>query len=474
MIARERERTRCSWFEKLVHTLTLRAAGAVLALGILSCTSGAAVATTVVSIDLDDGFVDDVQAASMLEARGMRATVFPISSRLGRPGYMTVDQVRSLQAAGHEIGSHTVSHADLTKLPPDEAQREICDSREILLRSGFDVQSFAYPYGALTPALERTAAACGYNSARSVGPLSAALPAEAIPPSDPYAIRTRASIQVSNSLADIEDGVLAAEATGGWLHLIFHRICDDACDAYSISPANFGALLDWLASRQPLGTVVRTQREVIGGMSQPGVPGPPPTPRTTPNLLLNPSLEELDATGAPVCWQRLSWGSNTPTWTTVTPAYDGANAQAVEVGSYADGGVRLVPTLDLGHCAPPATPGHAYQVTGFYKSSGSPVWVLLYRDDLGQWRWWTQSAALDATSTWTQSSFTTPPLPAGASAIGFGLSLYGTGDLTVDDFTLLDAGLAPATVALTSPTNASFVRGSATLTATAPSPSVSR
>ncbi len=43
-------------------------------------------------------------------------------------------------------------------------------------------------------------------------------------------------------------------------------------------------------------------------------------------------------------------------------------------------------------------------------------------------------------SSWTQFSYTTPAVPAGATAVSFGLSLFTVGNLTTDDYSLLGAG----------------------------------
>jgi hypothetical protein len=54
------------------------------------------------------------------------------------------------------------------------------------------------------------------------------------------------------------------------VQLVFHHLCDQ-CDAYSISPADFTALLDWLQPLAAAGTTVKTTAEVIGGQVQPPV-----------------------------------------------------------------------------------------------------------------------------------------------------------------------------------------------------------
>jgi len=60
---------------------------------------------------------------------------------------MTVEQLLELQNNGWEIGSHTLSHPDLTKLDPVWLIEEILGSKVKLFCMGFDIKAFAYPYG---------------------------------------------------------------------------------------------------------------------------------------------------------------------------------------------------------------------------------------------------------------------------------------------------------------------------------------
>jgi peptidoglycan/xylan/chitin deacetylase (PgdA/CDA1 family) len=61
---------------------------------------------------------------------------------------MTWDQLREMHAAGLEIGSHGVNHWMLSKLPLDELEREVRDSRDALLRElGPMPLLMSYPVG---------------------------------------------------------------------------------------------------------------------------------------------------------------------------------------------------------------------------------------------------------------------------------------------------------------------------------------
>ena len=72
---------------------------------------------------------------------------------------LTADQLRSLHAAGVEIGSHTATHTDLSALDYEGALAELATSKRAL-EAVLDarVEVAAYPWGRAT---ERTMAACG-------------------------------------------------------------------------------------------------------------------------------------------------------------------------------------------------------------------------------------------------------------------------------------------------------------------------
>jgi peptidoglycan/xylan/chitin deacetylase (PgdA/CDA1 family) len=91
---------------------------------------------------------------------------------LGGPGaggaMMSSQQVRALRRGGMQVGAHTVNHPILARLPRDQAQREIEDSRcQLQALLDEDVTLFAYPngrpgadYNAESVALVRQAGFC--------------------------------------------------------------------------------------------------------------------------------------------------------------------------------------------------------------------------------------------------------------------------------------------------------------------------
>lgn len=110
----------------------------------------------------DDGYRNfGTEAAPALEAAGWRGTVFAVAGLLGatnewdnRAGdavepLLTAAELRELDAKGHEVGSHTMTHARLVDLGTEAAREEVCAARARLEEAlGKPVPYFCYPYGA--------------------------------------------------------------------------------------------------------------------------------------------------------------------------------------------------------------------------------------------------------------------------------------------------------------------------------------
>ncbi len=92
--------------------------------------------------------------------------------------YMDWEQVRALTAAGVDIGGHTRSHPILSRIPLDQAHREISESKQrIEAEIGKPLRLFAYPNGRsedFNTELEQLVKNIGFNAAFSLipGPVS--------------------------------------------------------------------------------------------------------------------------------------------------------------------------------------------------------------------------------------------------------------------------------------------------------------
>jgi peptidoglycan/xylan/chitin deacetylase (PgdA/CDA1 family) len=395
---------------------------------------------TVVSIEFDDGSADQYSARSTLADHKMKATFFINSGNLINSYHMTWSQVHQLYGEGNEIAGHTVLHQHLSALSAEEAKREICNDRTTLLNQGFQVTDFAYPYGDYNSTIRSLPQECGYDSARWIlGVFSpscqrASCPfAESIPPVEPYLTRTPQNILDTDSLASIEGYVTQAQQHGGgWVQLVFHHICNK-CELYAITKPNFRALVNWLATQR--NTTTATIQQVIGGPLQPAVSGPAPVNLPGPNLLRNPSLEESSA-GVPTGWDTTSFGVNSATFARTTDAHSGAYAERLDVTSLKSGTARLLSHFDLGQYAPTPKVGDSYELGAYYRSTVPVLFSVFKRDQVGEWKYWTASAAMPASAGWRKATFTTPKIPGGVSGISIGMGIQQVGSVTMDDFSL--------------------------------------
>ncbi len=122
-----------------------------------------------VVLSFDDGYISQYEVA------------FVAMSEQGWPGLLNLKagddvdiykrQVREMLAAGWELGSHTVSHPDLTSLSPEALVAELSDSRRILRRRfGVPVSHLCYPAGRYNDAVATAAEAAGYSTASTTDP----------------------------------------------------------------------------------------------------------------------------------------------------------------------------------------------------------------------------------------------------------------------------------------------------------------
>ena len=222
---------------------------------------------TVVSLTFDDGDADNYLVRSSLVKNDIQATFYVVSGFTGTDGYMSAQQLKDLYADGNEIGGHTLSHTKLTDVRGADLKREVCEDRMNLIAHGFEVTSFAYPYGHFDTEARQAVIDCGYNNARSVtdGP-------DVAPPGDAFALQAMPYIVSDTRLAKMLRYVVDTEKDGGgWVIFVFHHVCD-GCDQYAIDLDTFSQFAAWLGSQQKdNGLIVQTVDEVIGGEVQPGV-----------------------------------------------------------------------------------------------------------------------------------------------------------------------------------------------------------
>jgi oligosaccharide reducing-end xylanase len=168
-----------------------------------------------VSYTFDDNSPKQFSVAQpMLDAKAFHATFFCIVGNLSDSQWSVIENA---SAQGHEIGSHTLTHPDLTKLTDEQVTDEELNSKDLIeSHTGNKCVSLAYPFCSVP---ENSITSQYYPFARSCnGSLVPATPPDFL------------SIGAMGPDADMDAASDDAASAGRWLVWLIHGIDDDpAC-----------------------------------------------------------------------------------------------------------------------------------------------------------------------------------------------------------------------------------------------------
>ncbi|MCK1823025.1 polysaccharide deacetylase family protein [Streptomyces sp. XM83C] len=135
-----------------------------------------------VGLTFDDGYADFLtHALPVLRRHGCTATLYVLPGRLGgvnawdtpgpRKPLLTADGIRRAADEGMEIGSHGLTHIDLTTADDTALEAETAGSRAALADLlDREVDGFCYPYGRLDARTVAAVRAAGYRHACAIDP----------------------------------------------------------------------------------------------------------------------------------------------------------------------------------------------------------------------------------------------------------------------------------------------------------------
>jgi peptidoglycan/xylan/chitin deacetylase (PgdA/CDA1 family) len=140
--------------------------------------------TQQIFLTFDDGYTDVHDLAwPLLSERGIPLHVFLVTDyagrandwdlSLGRPPFRHLEwsAVREMSARGVTFGSHTASHADLTRLTRAQALADLERSRKSIEdATGKPARTLSYPFGRYHATAQETARAVGFEAAFSLYP----------------------------------------------------------------------------------------------------------------------------------------------------------------------------------------------------------------------------------------------------------------------------------------------------------------
>lgn len=224
--------------------------------------------TPTVSFAFDDGpestFTLGVKKLTQFR---MPATAYVIADAIGRPGFITEEQLYTMRNLDKwEIGGHAATLEDhnepngLDSLSPERLKADFDEMREWMFEHGFAQRTFAYPKGAAGQEVRKYAER-DYCAAR----VTAAGP-ETIPPRNPFVIRGFSIDSAETHLAELEREVDRAIAEKSWLVLTFHNLVTGApAETTDFNYGEFAQLVDYVHARQAQGKLqVRTVADAVG------------------------------------------------------------------------------------------------------------------------------------------------------------------------------------------------------------------
>jgi peptidoglycan/xylan/chitin deacetylase (PgdA/CDA1 family) len=191
-----------------------------------------------ISFDWDDGWRSGYdKGLPIFDAAGIKTTYYVTSQYLAYPGFVKPDEVMSAKERGHEIGSHTRNHEDLTTLPQEQMEEEILGGKQDLVELNHDPKVFAYPYGAANAEV-RDVVAGAFDGARGVE--------EGFNDknSDRYILYSwNASTMTLEKAKEVIDQAIAEKK---WVIFILHKVDEGADDTESISSELLEDILEYV------------------------------------------------------------------------------------------------------------------------------------------------------------------------------------------------------------------------------------
>ena len=129
----------------------------------------------IVTVTFDDFPKSALNGADIVESSGGKAGFYACTSMAGHNGpygeMFDTETLTDLQSRGHEIGSHTDTHLDMSLTGADDALSDIDRNLKTLKDMGLEaeVKSFAYPFGE-TRFATRTELSKRFQTCRGVAP----------------------------------------------------------------------------------------------------------------------------------------------------------------------------------------------------------------------------------------------------------------------------------------------------------------
>lgn len=200
-----------------------------------------------VSVTFDDGWTSAyVNGMPLLSKYHIRTTQFLLPGEFDDPNYVSIDQAHSMKKAGHEIGSHTVDHKNLTTLDETDLSNELTVSKSMLQKENLVPQyvDFASPNSAVNDQVIQSVKksyASHRNTLADIGNGMTAADVNLGPVLPRYSI-IGFSVRNNTTAEQIKQALDYTKNNNGWLVLVYHQI-DDSNELFSVNKQTFESQL---------------------------------------------------------------------------------------------------------------------------------------------------------------------------------------------------------------------------------------
>jgi peptidoglycan/xylan/chitin deacetylase (PgdA/CDA1 family) len=119
-----------------------------------------------ICLTFDDGWLGNyLHAYPILKEYEFKATFFIATDLIGKPFYMTWEDIKEIAASGMSIQSHTVTHRPLAHMGGERVLFELSESKRVIEeRLGQEVRHLSLPHGIKDERIWNLAQGIGYKS----------------------------------------------------------------------------------------------------------------------------------------------------------------------------------------------------------------------------------------------------------------------------------------------------------------------
>lgn len=214
-------------------------------------------AQPIISVNFDDGW-ESVATVGLkyFDKYDIKTTQYVVASYVDNENaYMSKDQLKQMQAKGHEIGAHSLKHCNMAMLSIQDLDYDTRVSKEILARNYGEIRSYAHPYGAYSEdTLDVLGKSFKYLRSTTTGYNDHYF--------DPHNIKVQ-NVKLETTPEELQSWIQYAVDNKQWLVLVYHKV--DTNDDFGISEENFDKQM---AAIKYSGAQILTMRDAINTIEQ--------------------------------------------------------------------------------------------------------------------------------------------------------------------------------------------------------------